>query len=147
MINYAMNNGKAVVGPEEIPVYGEYDVVVVGGGMAGICAAVAAARHGAKTVLVQDRPVLGGNASSEIRMWICGAGGKDLKETGILEEIQLENIRFNPAVQYNIWDHLLMTFVQKQENLKLMLNCTCTDVITEDNRISSIIAWQTTSAF
>ena len=130
----------------EIPVHNlEYDFCVVGGGMAGICAAVAAARHGAKTVLVQDRPVLGGNASSEIRMWICGAGGKDLKETGILEEIQLENIRFNPAVQYNIWDHLLMTFVQKQENLKLMLNCTCTDVVTEDNRISSIIAWQTTT--
>ena len=67
------------------------DFVVVGGGMAGICAAVAAARNGIKTVLVQDRPMLGGNASSEIRMWICGAHGKDQKEAGILEEILLEN--------------------------------------------------------
>ena len=51
----------------------EGEVVIVGGGMAGVCAALAAARHGAKTILVQDRPVLGGNSSSEIRMHICGA--------------------------------------------------------------------------
>lgn len=49
------------------------DLCVVGGGLAGLCAAVAAARRGIKVVLMQDRPVLGGNASSEIRMWICGA--------------------------------------------------------------------------
>ena len=52
----------------------QYDIVVCGGGMAGICAAIAAARHNAQTALVQDRPVLGGNASSEIRVGICGAG-------------------------------------------------------------------------
>ena len=53
----------------------QYDteLCVVGGGMAGLCCAIAAARHGIKVVLVQDRPVLGGNASSEIRMWIGGA--------------------------------------------------------------------------
>ena len=67
----------------------EVDVCVVGGGMAGLIAAMAAARHGAKVVLVHDRPVLGGNASSEVRMWICGAHGRDNKEAGILEEIQL----------------------------------------------------------
>jgi succinate dehydrogenase/fumarate reductase flavoprotein subunit len=50
-----------------------YQFVVVGGGLSGLCAAVAAARHGVKTVLVHARPVLGGNASSEIRMHICGA--------------------------------------------------------------------------
>ena len=43
------------------------DVCVIGGGMAGLCAAIAAARHGAKTVLMHDRPVLGGNASSEMK--------------------------------------------------------------------------------
>ena len=46
---------------------------VAGGGMAGVCTALAAARNGVKTILLQDRPVLGGNSSSEIRMWICGA--------------------------------------------------------------------------
>ena len=51
------------------------DLCIVGGGMAGMCAAITAARHGTKVLLMQDRPVLGGNASSEIRMWICGAHG------------------------------------------------------------------------
>ena len=68
------------------------DVCVVGGGMSGLCAALAAARHGANTVLIQDRPVLGGNASSEVRMWICGAHGEHNRETGILEELQLANL-------------------------------------------------------
>ena len=45
-----------------------HDFVVIGGGLAGICAAVTAARQGVKTALVQDRPVLGGNASKEMRM-------------------------------------------------------------------------------
>ena len=54
-------------------VLASYDFIVVGGGMTGLCAALAAARHGARTALVQDRPVLGGNASSEIRMWISRA--------------------------------------------------------------------------
>ena len=49
------------------------DLAVGGGGIAGVCAAVTAARAGLKVVLVQDRPVLGGNASSEVRLWILGA--------------------------------------------------------------------------
>ncbi len=121
------------------------DFCVVGGGMAGICAAVAAARHGAKTVLVQDRPMLGGNASSEIRMWICGAVGYNVKETGILEELQLENMRYNPTLQYNIWDHILMNFVQRQENLTLLLNCSCNGVEMDGSRIKAVNAWQLTT--
>ena len=60
------------------------DVCVIGGGLAGICAAIAAARTGARVVLMQDRPMLGGNASSEIRMWVSGAGTRvrNLQETG-----------------------------------------------------------------
>ena len=50
------------------------DLVIVGGGIAGTCAAVTAARQGLKVVLVQDRPVLGGNASSEVRLWVLGSG-------------------------------------------------------------------------
>ena len=74
-----------------------YDICVVGGGIAGICAAISAARNGAKVALIQDRPVLGGNASSEIRMWVCGAPGPDNKEAGIVEELQLANQFLNPA--------------------------------------------------
>ena len=51
----------------------QFDFIVVGGGLTGLCAALAAARNGAKTALVQDRPVLGGNASGEIRMNVYGA--------------------------------------------------------------------------
>jgi phytoene dehydrogenase-like protein len=61
-----------------------------------LCAAIASARHGAKTALIQNRPVLGGNASSEVRMHICGASvhnqRPDARETGILEEILLEEL-------------------------------------------------------
>ncbi|MBO4837336.1 MAG: FAD-dependent oxidoreductase, partial [Clostridia bacterium] len=69
------------------------DLCVIGGGIAGMFAAVSAARHGTKVALMQDRPVLGGNASGEIRMWISGAGTRvrDLQETGLLEELLLEN--------------------------------------------------------
>ena len=83
------------------------DFCVVGGGMAGLCAALSAARHGIKVVLIQDRGVLGGNASSEVRMWICGAHGKDNRETGILEEIMLENFYRNPQHSYSLWDAVL----------------------------------------
>lgn len=75
------------------PAFGEEthdaDFCVVGGGMAGLCAGLAAARHGAKVVLMHDRPMLGGNASSECRMHICGADRHrlpHLRETGILED-------------------------------------------------------------
>ena len=83
------------------------DLCVVGGGMAGFCAAVAASRHGAKVVLMQERPMLGGNASSEIRMWICGAHGANNRETGILEAIMLDNLYRNPALNFHIWDGIL----------------------------------------
>src|SRR4051794_9717664 len=49
------------------------DVLVAGGGISGVCAAIAAARHGAKVVLCQDRSRLGGNSSSEVKMHIVGA--------------------------------------------------------------------------
>ena len=68
-----------------------FDVLVAGGGLAGVCAAIAAARHGCKVALVQDRPVLGGNSSSEIRVPPGGAATPNpwARETGIIEELQL----------------------------------------------------------
>lgn len=101
------------------------DFCVVGGGMAGICAAIAAARKGLKVVLMHERPVLGGNASSEIRMWVCGAGGRNNRETGIIEEIMLENCYRNPTKNYYIWDSILYDFVRREKNITLLLNCTC----------------------
>ncbi len=123
----------------------EADLCVVGGGMAGLCAAVAAARHGARVVLMQDRPVLGGNASSEIRMHICGAHGEENREAGILEEIFMENCYRNPGLKYTIWDTVLYEKARFQENIELLLNCTCNDVASAKGRIESVNGWQMTS--
>ena len=114
------------------------DVCVIGGGMAGVCAAIAAARHGAKVVLMQDRPVLGGNASSEIRMWIRGAAGADNKETGILSEIELEQIWRNPTMNPSLWDSVLYEKVKAEPNIRLLLNCACLGCETERGRISRV---------
>ncbi len=76
------------------------DVLVAGGGLAGVCAAVAAARGGAKVVLVQDRSRLGGNSSSEIKMHVVGAnnhGGRPgWREGGLIEEFRLDDAAGNP---------------------------------------------------
>ncbi len=123
----------------------ETDLCVVGGGMAGLCAAVAAARNGARVVLMQDRPVLGGNASSEIRMHICGAHGAENKETGILEEIFMENCYRNRGLKYPIWDTVLYEKAHFQKGLKLLLNCSCNHVAAKGARIENIRGWQLTS--
>ena len=99
------------------------DLCVVGGGMAGLTAAISAAREGLQVVLMHERPVLGGNASSEIRMWVCGARGRDNRETGILEEIMLENLYRNPTKSFAIWDSVLYDFVRREPNITLLLNC------------------------
>ena len=123
----------------------QFDVCVIGGGMAGLCAAIAAARGGAKTALIHDRPVLGGNASSEVRMWICGAKGNHNKETGILEEIQLDNLYHNSSLNYSIWDSVLYGKAHFQPNLTTFLNCSCLNAAMDGERISSITSWQLTS--
>ncbi|MBQ7322427.1 MAG: FAD-dependent oxidoreductase [Clostridia bacterium] len=118
------------------------ELCVVGGGMSGLCCAIAAARHGRKVVLVQDRPVLGGNASGEIRMWIGGAHGKDNREGGICEEIFLENFYQNPALKYPLWDSVLYEKAKAEENLTLLLSTSCLDATMDGDRIVSIKAWQ-----
>ncbi len=118
------------------------DLCIIGGGLAGLCCAVAASRNGIKTVLVQDRPVLGGNASEEVRMWICGAHGKDNRETGIIEEIILENFYYNKQLKYPLWDSVLYGKAKSEPNLTLLLNSSCLDATMDGNRIKSIKAWQ-----
>lgn len=123
------------------------DLCVIGGGMAGLCAAIAAARNGAKVVLIQDRPVLGGNASSEIRMWISGAGSRvrNLQETGIMEEILLENMARNPSRNFSIWDSILYEKVRFEKNIELLLNCACCDACMNGNNIESVTGFQLTT--
>jgi hypothetical protein len=121
------------------------DFCVVGGGMAGLCAAVAAARRGARVALVQDRPVLGGNASSEVRMWICGAHGENHRETGIIEEIHLENNHRNPSSNFAIWDSILYETARLEPNLTLLLNCSCHAAGMAGPRVAWVRGWQTTA--
>jgi len=127
----------------------EVDVCVVGGGMAGLCAAVAAARHGARTVLMQDRPVLGGNASSETRVHVCGADRhnqvKNMRETGILEELRLENLYRNHQRSFSVWDTVLYETAMLQPGLTLLLNCSCLDAAMDGPRIESVTGWQLTT--
>jgi hypothetical protein len=125
----------------------EVDVCVVGGGLAGVCAAIASARTGAKTLIMQDRPMFGGNASSEIRMWICGAHGENNRETGLVEEFLLENHYRNPYRNFSLWDSILYEKVRFQENLSYLLNCSCldADMNEESGRIRSVTGWQLTT--
>jgi hypothetical protein len=121
------------------------DLCVVGGGMAGICAAIAAARHGLRVVLLQDRAVLGGNASSEVRMWICGAHGRDAKETGLIEEIQLLNLQRNRFLSYPVWDTVLFEALCLHPGITAVLSCAVTDVeMAAPDRIAAVRAWHLT---
>lgn len=123
------------------------DVCVIGGGIGGMFAAISAARTGAKVALMHDRPVLGGNCSSEIRMWISGAGTRvrDLQETGIMEELLLENMYRNPKRNFSIWDSILYEMVRFEDNIELMLNCSCCDAKMDGEHIVSIDGFQLTT--
>ncbi|WP_138750898.1 FAD-dependent oxidoreductase [Paenibacillus sinopodophylli] len=119
-----------------------YDVVVIGGGLAGLSAAVAAAREGATTVLLQDRPVLGGNSSSEIRVTPHGAGRFHAyaRETGILTELTCDDRANNHEQFHNngwinsVWDMTLYNLAVQTENLTVYLNTTVQQVHKDDER-------------
>ena len=126
----------------------DFDVAVIGGGAAGICAAVAAARNGSKTVLIQDRPVLGGNASSEMRVHLNGVNnikGKAERETGIIEEILLHNRFENEQESFPVFDHVLYDFVVREPNITLMLNTQAVEAVMDGNKIKSAMCWQATT--
>ena len=124
------------------------DFVVVGGGLAGVCAAVVAARKGTKVILIQDRPVLGGNASSEVRMWIMGAtshGGNNnrwSREGGLFNEILLDNLYRNKEGNSILFDTILLEKVIDEPNITLLLNTMVFDVAKKnDENISFVKAF------
>ena len=127
----------------------ECDVAVIGGGLSGVCAALAAARHGTDTVIIQNRPVFGGNASSEVRMHICGANcharKPDLAETGILEELLLANKAVNHNFSFSVWDLVIWSRIRQQKGLRYFLNTTLDEVTTDDGRIVSAVCRQSTT--
>lgn len=123
------------------------ELCVIGGGMSGICAAVSAARRGVKVILIHDRPVLGGNASSEVRMWIRGASTAFpfYREGGIIEEIALRNSYYNPTMSYGQWDGVLYDLVVSESNIRLFLNASVYGAKEEKGSIKSVTAWQLTT--
>jgi len=124
------------------------DVLVAGGGIAGVCCALAAARLGARVILCQDRSVLGGNASSEVRMHMVGATGltggaalvAELREGGIVEELRLDLAVHNPQRAPALMDLLLYDKCRREPNLTLLLNTTVDGAKTAGGRVRSVTA-------
>ncbi|MEW9700529.1 FAD-dependent oxidoreductase [Paenibacillus sp. SI8] len=131
-----------------------YDVVVCGGGLAGLSAAVAAARQGARTVIVQDRPVFGGNSSSEIRVTPHGAARFHAyaRETGVISELAIEDRATNHEQFYNngwtnaVWDMTMYDLAVRTPNLTISLNTSITDVQKADDRTISAVVGRIANA-
>lgn len=127
----------------------ETDVIVVGGGLAGVSAAVAAARLGRTVALINNRPVLGGNSSSEVRVWVCGATAHGnqrwARESGIIGEMYVENQFRNPEGNPIYWDDVVLDTVRREPNLQLFLNTDVRNVSAsgpeEARHIESVTGW------
>lgn len=127
----------------------DYDVVVVGGGLAGVAAAIAAARLDRRVALINNRPVLGGNSSSEVRVWVCGATAHGnqrwARENGIIGELYLENQYRNPDGNPIHWDDVVLDAVRAEPNISLYLNTDVRDVAATGpegaRRIESVTGW------
>lgn len=127
-----------------------YDVCVVGGGLSGVCAAIAAARLGSRVALINNRGYIGGNASAELYITVNGATGAQefnffAREDGIIEEILLENLHRNPAGNRYIWDAVLLDFIFAEKNIDLYLNTTVYAADTEGDRIRAVDALSSVS--
>lgn len=124
------------------------DLVITGGGLSGVCAAISAARAGIKVILVQDRPVLGGNASSEVRLWVLGAtshmgnNNRWSREGGIIDEILVENLYKNKEGNPIIFDTIILDKVNQESNITLLLNTAVYDLEkASENKISKLFAF------
>ena len=120
----------------------EAEVIVIGAGIAGISAALSAARQNKKTILITDRPILGGSASSEIRVGPSGAAAPPFnrfaRETGIIEEIcnHLHYMAKNAGKwRWFYFDQIYFDMVLKQENLSLYLNTSVFEVNNGSNDV------------
>jgi glycine/D-amino acid oxidase-like deaminating enzyme len=120
------------------------DVFIAGGGLAGVCAAVSAARNGARVILVQDRSRLGGNSSSEVKMHVVGAnchrGRPGWREGGLIEEFRLDDAANNPQRCWELWDLLLYDKVISEPNITLLLETAVYSAAMKDGRIDHVMA-------
>jgi hypothetical protein len=125
----------------------EFDFVVVGGGMAGTCAAIAAARLGLKVALVQDRPVLGGNNSSEVRVWLQGARNKEPwpRIGDVVGELEpARRAHYGPANTAELYeDEKKLAVARAEPGLRLFLEHRANGIETHGNRIVAVLAENT----
>ena len=132
---------KALHIPDEPSIAGEYDLVVVGAGIAGMSAAVSAARLGCKVALINDRPVVGGNNSSEIRVHLGGRIEEGTyKELGGLQKEFGPEKGGNAQPAENYEDQKKMDWLLAEKNVSLFLNYHVMGVTKDDGRITSVVA-------
>ena len=135
--------------PVEPEMAGRFDLVVVGGGIAGTCASLSAARLGLSVALVQDRPVLGGNNSSEIRVWLQGARNIEpyLQVGDVVAELEQErSAHYGPSNTADLYeDENKVSLVEAEGNLSLFLRHRANDVEVESGTIRAVIAQHTIS--
>ncbi len=124
------------------------DLVIVGGGLSGVCCAITAARAGVKVIIVTDRPVLGGNASSEVRLWVLGAtshmgnNNRWAREGGVIDELLVENMYRNAEGNPLIFDTILLEKVVSEQNISLLLNTSIYDLEKKGaDKISKVIGF------
>lgn len=120
------------------------DVVVIGGGLAGVCAAISASRLNNKVCLINNRPVFGGNSSSEIRVWTRGStGGGNIysEEMGILGELKLANQYRNSECNPVIWDDIILDAILAEKNLQYFSNTQVVDAHITNSHIDSVEAF------
>ena len=124
---------------------GEYDIVFVGGGYGGMCGAVSAARMGLKVALIQNRDVLGGNGSSEIRVWAKGNTPGGLYPVGdIIRELE-DHAEASPGTYEEYGDAKKERIVRAEKNLSLFFGHHAYDVVMDGNKIASVLALETRS--
>ncbi len=123
-------------------------LVIVGGGLSGVCAALEAAELGLTVILVHNRPVLGGNSSSEIRVWTRGATGAGTlfgEEMGILGKLKMRNLYVNPDYNPVFWDEVLLDTVLRQKNIRLLLNTHIERTVCQEDRVAELYGVQQAS--
>jgi hypothetical protein len=125
---------------------GEFDLVVVGGGMAGTCAALSAARLGLSVALVGDRPVLGGNNSSEVRVWLNGARNVEPwpRVGDIVAELEQKQ-RGHPGTAEIYEDQRRIAVVRAEKNITLMLGWRVNNVEKRGAQIAAVTAQEVTT--
>jgi len=131
-------------------VHESFGVVVVGGGLAGVCAAISSSRSGVRTLLIEQLPILGGNSSSLAGVPPHGATAlghnRNARESGILEELRTEYFyRYGGVDNRRFWDLLLEEWCKKESNLTLLLNTSLVNCNLSGNILSSIEALQRTT--